>query len=196
MMNINPIKSESPLSARTGAPVMVIADSDFLFGGCMTAYNVKEHNPNWHGGKTVVNGYLHVLSENHHRANYNGYVREHIVSAEKALGKPLPDGVVVHHANGDKTKTKGNLIICQDNTYHKLLHRRMRTFKACGYTDWVKCRECKKYDDPNIMTVHTRKKYSTVYIHKKCNSIRMKRWQTKNPDYWRQFYKYKNKGGD
>ena len=34
IMNImNPIRSESPLTVRSGAPIMVIADSDFLLGG-------------------------------------------------------------------------------------------------------------------------------------------------------------------
>ena len=45
--------------------------------------------------------------------------------AERALGKPLPAGTVIHHHN-----YKGNdsqLVICQDRAYHRLLHARMRT---------------------------------------------------------------------
>jgi hypothetical protein len=77
--------------------------------------------------------------------------REHVAIAEKALGKPLPPGAVVHHANG--TKNGGELVICQDQSYHLLLHSRMRALAASGHVGWLKCPFCKKYDDPkNLYT--------------------------------------------
>lgn len=59
-------------------------------------------------------------------------VLEHIYKAEQALGKPLPAGAVVHHMNGVKhdNDTPYNLIICPDQTYHLLLHKRA---KELGY---------------------------------------------------------------
>lgn len=45
--------------------------------------------------------------------------------AEQALGKPLPPGVEVHHADGSKADD-APLVICQDRAYHMLLHQRMR----------------------------------------------------------------------
>jgi hypothetical protein len=55
-------------------------------------------------------------------------VYQHIHLAEKALGKPLPKGAVVHHMNGIKydNETPYNLVICPDQSYHMLLHKRAR----------------------------------------------------------------------
>lgn len=139
-------------------------------------YNAKINNPNWHGGRTVVNGYLHVLHGTHHRANHNGYVREHILLAEKALGKHMPKEAVVHHGDADKSRNRGNLVICQDNSYHKLLHRRMNALRSCGHAGWVKYRECKQWGDPSSMKIHTKKKFRNVYIHRECNNIRMNQY--------------------
>lgn len=45
--------------------------------------------------------------------------------AEMALGKQLPAGAEVHHADGTKADD-APLVICQDRAYHMLLHKRMR----------------------------------------------------------------------
>ena len=73
----------------------------------------------------------------------------HRVRAEKALGKPLPRGAVVHHADGSKNDD-APLVICQDSAYHRLLHVRMRIVEAGGNpnTDWIcsTCRQAKSRD--------------------------------------------------
>jgi hypothetical protein len=61
-------------------------------------------------------------------------ILEHVHIAEKALGKHLPKGAVVHHVNevrSDNTPT--NLVVCPNNAYHYLLHRRMRAQKLNEY---------------------------------------------------------------
>lgn len=86
-----------------------------------------------------------------------GYVRiggkkEHILIAEKALGRKLPKGAEVHHVNGIKTdNSPGNLVICQDHSYHFLLETRTRALRECGNANWKKCRKCNQWDDPANM---------------------------------------------
>lgn len=55
----------------------------------------------------------------------------HRFRAERALGKPLPRKAIVHHADGSKGDDS-QLVICQDQSYHRLLHKRMRIQAAGG----------------------------------------------------------------
>ena len=58
-------------------------------------------------------------------------VYEHRVLAEKALGKKLPPEAIVHHTgNPDDNHGAFKLVICPNQDYHLLLHRRM---KELGY---------------------------------------------------------------
>jgi len=79
--------------------------------------------------------------------------REHVLVAERALGKRLPIGAVVHHVDQDRSNnTPTNLVICQDRAYHNLLHARMRALAAVGWPGAKPCRYCKRYDDPSNMS--------------------------------------------
>lgn len=61
------------------------------------------NNPSWKGGKfTDSDGYVRLWYPDHHRADNNGYVYEHIVRAEVAFGVQVTPEFHVHHKNGVK----------------------------------------------------------------------------------------------
>jgi hypothetical protein len=101
------------------------------------------------GGRVITRkGYVAVWQPDHCRAS-NGYVLEHVMVAESALGKPLPSGAQVHHLNGDKADNRGaNLLVCPTNAYHQLLHRRERAAREAGNANAYRCRHCKAWDVP------------------------------------------------
>ena len=110
-------------------------------------YHGKD-NPRWNGGRTLSLGYVLVLMPGHPRSNKKGYVSEHILVAESALGRALPAQAVVHHSSEIRHDNRSvNLVICQDDTYHKLLHRRKRVYEQCGRANWMKCVKCGLFDD-------------------------------------------------
>ena len=124
--------------------------------------------------------YIMVWAPNCTRALASGYAPEHIVLAEKALGRPIPKGVEVHHADGNKLNNKSNLVICQDTRYHNLLHIRLNAFRACGNANWRKCSYCKCYDA--IENLHTVKEQATMF-HRACATeyCRLRRQDKKCP---------------
>jgi len=104
-----------------------------------------------HNGKTRRNGdgrgHVQVFYPNHPRAIRSKHVHQHILVAEKALGKFLPEGTEVHHVDGDGSNNEpSNLVVCQDHSHHFLLHRREVALKACGHANWRKCSICHEYD--------------------------------------------------
>ena len=125
----------------------------------------------WKGGKTIQGGYAVTKIHGHKRANRHGYVKDHILLAESVYGGPLPVGASVHHVNGDKLDNrKENIVICQSESYHQILHRRERSLRACGDANYRICKYCKKYDDVANMSVASD---GLQIYHKKCASARM-----------------------
>lgn len=120
-------------------------------------------NPNWKGGSFMGAGnskYKLIYSPGHSRCCIGNHVLEQILIAEKALGKPLPPKAVVHH------HTPTQLVVCQDQAYHMLIHKRTKAYNECGHANWLKCRYCKKYDDPVNLHICP----SGPAYHKNCQS--------------------------
>lgn len=88
---------------------------------------VREKNPNWKGGRTQDgDGYVHIRRPNHPYAAKNGYILEHRLVVERALGRYLIPGELVHHING----------IRDDNRLENLElvdHHRRQICPQCGW---------------------------------------------------------------
>lgn len=104
---------------------------------CIWGHTAKplfgKDNPNWKGGrikKCKLTSYRQIHMPDHPRSHTDGYVFEHILVAEKVLGKPLLKGTQIHHIDGDGlNNNNNNLVACQDQAYHSLLHKRQRRLK-------------------------------------------------------------------
>lgn len=95
-------------------------------------------------------------------------VRMHILVAEKALGKKIPKGASVHHIDENKTNYRSdNLVICQNEAYHQLLHRRQRALNESGNANNRQCVFCKNWDDEKSMKVN---KANSSSYHSACRN--------------------------
>lgn len=109
-----------------------------------------ERSHRWNGGRTTNDGYVLVRRPTHPRADRQGYVREHLLVAERALGRPVPARHPVHHVDRDRShNAPTNLVLCEDQAYHLLLEQRTRALDACGHPDWLRCEVCGAYDAPD-----------------------------------------------
>ena len=90
---------------------------------CRKTYQHCENHTGYKGGNVSPEGY-----RRQHSTDY-----EHREVAERALGKPLPKGAIVHHVDGNRlNNAPSNLVICQDASYHALLHHNKRIIDAGG----------------------------------------------------------------
>jgi hypothetical protein len=100
-----------------------------------------------------------------------GYVREHVLIAERALGRPLPKKHPVHHVDGQTNRNANdNLVLCESHQYHQLLEQRTPAFIACGDASARRCKFCHRYDRQDDISVS-----GTSAYHRSCNALYEKR---------------------
>lgn len=88
----------------------------------------KDH-PQWKGGRNIQpTGYVYVYAPDHPKAYGNRYY-EHIIVAERKLGRYLVEGETVHHINGIKDDNRpDNLVVCATWNEHRKHHRKHKYF--------------------------------------------------------------------
>ncbi|MDP2319607.1 MAG: HNH endonuclease [Acidobacteriota bacterium] len=101
----------------------------------------------WKGGRRIVNGRVLVYMPEHPRAHRrHRCVFEHVLVAERALGRYLETTAVVHHVDEDPLNNRNdNLAILQDRSEHMRLHARLRVQQAGG-NPWTEalCGTCRQ----------------------------------------------------
>lgn len=136
--------------------------------------NFKKGSHNFNKGvKARIDsfGYRRIkVFDDHPRKDGNGFVKEHILIAERLLGRPLDPKNVIHHPHGKANNTC--FVICENHAYHMFLEQRTRAFYASGHANYRKCRFCKQYDaKENLVT------YPKTAYHKTCQQ---KDWRLKH----------------
>jgi predicted DNA-binding protein YlxM (UPF0122 family) len=87
---------------------------------------------------TTNHGYLTEYAPGHPRQKKRGnYVATHVLVAEKAIGRYLNDGEVVHHINLQKADNRIENLAILNGSQHGLAHRYMEHIAAylCGLSD-------------------------------------------------------------
>src|SRR5262249_30734370 len=103
----------------------------------------------WGRGRIRSRGYWMISQPDHPRANSLGFVFEHIIIAEKALGKPIPLHIEVCHPNGDSLdNSRGNLVVGPKG-YSKVLYKRLRALRVCGNPNARQCQFCRAWGVPD-----------------------------------------------
>ena len=112
--------------------------------------------------------YIQGRHKGHPKGGKDGKVNQHILIAEKALGRFMPDKAEVHHVNGDKSdNSRGNLVICENKEYHCSLHRRADSLVNLGRTDGYPCVFCSIWGLGDTMYVSADGKRA---YHRSCNN--------------------------
>ena len=143
-------------------------------------FKCGKDNPTWNGGRYInTQGYVLIRSLDHPNRDCRGYVREHILVMEKALGRLITPSEIIHHIDEDRTNNNiGNLMLFKTKAMHIAYHSRLKAFQTCGHYDWLPCSYCHKYDSPENMVTRSYKNKSypdmTTARHKECASIYLK----------------------
>ena len=76
--------------------------------------------------RKTVRGYVHVWAPDHPAAYSNGYVPEHRLVMEKALGRSIAPNEVIHHMNHDRADNRPENLMVLTRGEHSAHHLRER----------------------------------------------------------------------
>lgn len=126
-----------------------------------------------HRKKHIANGYIEIYFPEHHSAKNHGFVYEHIVVAEKILGRNLKEGEVVHHINQKRTdNSPKNLMVFKTKEDHSRFHKTGKAIKNDDGTYYSPiqniCVDCgKEIDYKAIRCINCYKKYKMSHLPSK-----------------------------
>ena len=81
-----------------------------------------------------ANGYVRIYMPNHPHANISGMVYEHVLVAEKKLGRYLTAEEVVHHIDHNRSNNNpDNLMIFKTKKDHSIFHMNEEDFTLCTF---------------------------------------------------------------
>lgn len=91
---------------------------------------IGAENNMWRGGRYLSRGYVYIKCPSHPLASNGGYVPEHWLVVEKALGRHLKKGERVHHLNGRKADNRPiNLVVCTESFHQWIEHKLASLYK-------------------------------------------------------------------
>ena len=98
-----------------------------LVGARFPSCQAREENPNWRGGRTTASdGYVLIkVGPDYPGADKKGYILEHRLVMQSAVGRPLTPDEVVHHINGVTTDNRIENLVIMTRVAHSRHHRRM-----------------------------------------------------------------------
>lgn len=124
--------------------------------------------------------YVWVKAPGYPGANAFGSVYEHVIVAERALGRALPERANIHHVNGIKNDNRpSNLVLCEDHKFHMLLHKRAEAYAACGDADKIRCCYCDRYFSRSELTIVRHGRNNERGRCRPCSSAKSREWRRK-----------------
>lgn len=126
-------------------------------------------------------GKYHDTLVTNHKFIPDGVHKTHRIVVMEVMGKVLKPGHQVHHVNEDKRDyTNSNLVVCEDQSYHKLLHRRKNALIATGNKYTRQCTHCKRWENPGDLYISPN---DMLVYHKECQNkyVKARRKRIKEP---------------